>query len=362
MRSSTIDNDEINELVAMYASGKTGKRVWFTRRMNKLPEETQDKVWTKLGNKGFEKPTPRAGINRKPRTPREHSENGEEIEARIRWTDEEWDKLADLIWTMRRKDPNPPLLQLINRAQMQLPEGRRRNINTGRQEPLLVRLKQKDQAIADEAAEAGRLRDRIEGLKQAPDKQAILENLNDDEIDLLFKSKVLDLTTPEEIFSHFSMEHLLGGIPISKLAALTIERTLASVDGQNQDMANLTSLVSRLVQRIGNGNGGGSKQAAPVARARRQPKVTILGMLPGQTQVVQQKLGNKADLNFVDKKRKSDVIPDNQDIIVLWTNFMSHVLFDHAKKAKEKGAHLIYHEGGVEKMIEKIDAALTKLK
>lgn len=362
MRSSTIDNDEINELVAMYASGKIGKRVWFTRRMNKLPEETQDKVWTKLGNKGFEKPTPRAGINRRPRTPREHLENGEETEARIRWTEEEWDKLTDLIWTMRKNDPSPPLLQLLNRAQQQLPENRRRNINTSKQEPLLIRLKAKDQKFLDESNEAQKLRDKIVNLEQAPDKRAILENLNDDEIDLLFKSKVLDLTTPEEIFSHFSIEHLLGGIPISKLASLTVERALGSVDSQNQDTANLTAMVGQLLQRVNGNANSGSKQATPVVRARRQPKVTILGMLPGQTQVVQQKLGNKADLNFVDKKRKSDVIPDNQDIIVLWTNFMSHVLFDHAKKAKDKGAHLIYHEGGVEKMIEKIDAALTKLK
>ena len=75
------------------------------------------------------------------------------------------------------------------------------------------------------------------------------------------------------------------------------------------------------------------------------PKVTILGMKAEQTQIVQQQLGSKANLNFVDKKRKSTgSIPDNQDIVVLWVTFVSHVVFDHAKKARDKGAQLIYHE------------------
>ena len=46
----------------------------------------------------------------------------------IRWTDKEWDKLAELVHAMRLNSPDS-IATLANRAQQQFPEDRQRPVS-----------------------------------------------------------------------------------------------------------------------------------------------------------------------------------------------------------------------------------------
>lgn len=86
--------------------------------------------------------------------------------------------------------------------------------------------------------------------------------------------------------------------------------------------------------------------------ATKKPKITVVGMLPIQQQKLLERLEGLAIFNFVDKNRKSNVIPDGQDFVVLMGSFISHAIFAQAKK---KGCgKLIVHHGGIEKLALKL--------
>jgi hypothetical protein len=84
----------------------------------------------------------------------------------------------------------------------------------------------------------------------------------------------------------------------------------------------------------------------------KKPKITVVGMLPIQQQKLLNRLRGLASFNFVDKNRKSNVIPNGQDFVVLMGSFVSHAIF---MQAKVSGCgKLIVHHGGVEKLALKL--------
>jgi len=86
--------------------------------------------------------------------------------------------------------------------------------------------------------------------------------------------------------------------------------------------------------------------------ATKLPKITVVGMLPIQQQKLLEQLQGLADFNFVDKNRRSKVIPDGQDYVILMGSFISHAIFAQAKKVN--CGKLIVHYGGIGKLAIKM--------
>lgn len=94
----------------------------------------------------------------------------------------------------------------------------------------------------------------------------------------------------------------------------------------------------------------------PVRKPAKLPKVTVVGMLERQQNKLLEYLEGMADFNFVDKNRRSNVIPDGQDFVILMADFISHAIYAQAKKAD--CGQLIVHYGGVGKLAMKLSGLL----
>lgn len=105
---------------------------------------------------------------------------------RIRWTDKEWDKLAERVWWLRAENPSSSLTCIIREAQQVLPQSRRREIVGLTMVPqLLDRLTtidlQKHETI-------NRLSEQVEELKESSTtKDEVLSKLTSEEVDNLFR-------------------------------------------------------------------------------------------------------------------------------------------------------------------------------
>jgi hypothetical protein len=88
-------------------------------------------------------------------------------------------------------------------------------------------------------------------------------------------------------------------------------------------------------------------------------KVTVVGLLPDQARNLEEKLAGLAELNFIDKNRRSPTaIPPVQDILVLAAEFVSVPMKIEAKKRAENGTQVILHRGGVGLMAQKLKEIL----
>jgi hypothetical protein len=338
---------ELQELVDMYASGKQGKRNWFTRRMKKHSAADQGKVWKELERLGHHRPG-------------EGPSQPKQSRSMIIWTEDEWDKLAELVWRMRKNAPSDTLVSLAKRAMSQFPQDRQRNIRVNNElKPLIERLKIQDEQLLKLQDECNSLKARLENTQEAPSRDEILDSLDDEEVYIRFGDRVLAALTPHEVISRYSQEMLLEHVQLPDMAGALVRGLLESWSSQKED-TELTSTLKDLRAAIA-ANSNKPKMPTPQVRpqATRLPKVTVIGMKSNQMQEVQKRLGDRVNFNFVDKNRKADAIPTSQDVIVLWASFVTHAMQDQAKKAAANGTKLIVHHGGVEKMIKEIEGVLS---
>ena len=196
----------IDEIVAYYTSDKPGRRKWFSRKMNLLPEDQQQEVWTELRERAVLRPE-----DRKP-------ELEEIIVVRRRnlvaWTEEEWDQLAKTVWLARKNDPSETLIGLVKKVMFQFPERRRRTIRVLNEiKPLVERLQaidEKSKSVADDL-EFSKLRIAEMELNQqkTPTREEVLATLPDEEILQRYRQQVLHLCSPDEIIKQYSIDALL---------------------------------------------------------------------------------------------------------------------------------------------------------
>ena len=76
----------------------------------------------------------------------------------IRWTEEEWDRLAQLVQAMRRNSPDS-IASLANRAQKQFPKERQRPgiLTTAALQPLVERIQKLDRDLQAKAEQCDAL-------------------------------------------------------------------------------------------------------------------------------------------------------------------------------------------------------------
>lgn len=340
---------ELQELVDMYATGKQGKRNWFTRRMKQRSASEQSRVWKELERLGHHRPDEGLSEPKQSRT-------------MIIWTEDEWDKLAELVWRMRKNSASDTLVSLAKRAMSQLPQDRQRNIRVNNElKPLIERLKAKDEELLRLEDECQSLRDRLKTTKEAPSREQVIESLTDEEIYVHFSDRVLDALTPHEIISRYPKEMLMEHIELPDMASGLVRGLLETWTASIREEDELVTVLRELKDQLATASGKKQKMPMPMPMPQvrtRLPKVTIIGMKSNQQQEVEKRLGDRCNFHFVDKNRKADAIPATQDVIVLWASFVTHAMQDQAKKAANGKTKLIVHHGGVEKMIGEIEQAL----
>lgn len=339
----------------------TGKHnPWFFRKLNALSTEDQERVWKIVEDKGYERysrdepkkpdPVPEKKKNIV------HQSSGE----RVYWDEDEWDRLADLVWSMRQKDPIPALAVMANRAVCQFPKERRRTLTAATIGPLVERLKKKSEDYRHAFDMQKTLEQRLAQVKDAPTKEQIIGSLNDDEVLYHFSNRVLALLTPEERLEGLPHEVVLDSVPVSNLAGHVVTQLIDSfLSGPEQ----LKTAMSELGRHINNGKPGMAIPALrpdrPVSHTPKRLKVAVFGAKANQHQALESALGDRVLFNFVDKNRRAN-LPTGQDIYVVWSRYCSHAIEEQLRSTtKHENSKIVRHFGGVTQMIGKIEELIN---
>lgn len=208
---------------------------------------------------------------------------------KIYYSDEEWDKLTDIVFRMRASDPVPALTTLVERAMSQMP--RKRKLTTQTLGPLLERLSEKMQNLLDAERRISVLTAQLQtAQKDHTTREQVLKSLTDNEIVSLFGPRVLH-----------------------KVAEILTKPVVEQV-------CNVTSV-------------------APKRKAVF--KVGIVGL---KNEGQRHDLDNKTDLNVsVISIEPFDRHPPVCDLYIVWTDFVSHGSSDHIPSP-------VFHSGGLNRM------------
>lgn len=263
---------------------------------------------------------------------------------RIVWTDEEWEKLADLVVRMRLNDPVPALYTLANKAMDSFPSDRRRKIQGAAfLGPLPELVSNKFKELQHAAEQAVKLQQRLDESRTA---EEILESLSDTEIIRLYGERFLNTMTPEELLSQLTPPQILEAFKTETLVGEAARRF-------TEDLLN-----NPVIRQITIAGKPPVKQnLSPVKM--RPPKVVFIGLKNNQQDLIRESLQHIADLRFVDKQRSASDVPKGADIYVVWTRFTSHDMGTVAKKYASPGCY-IQHTGGIEKMVESVQLKLVE--
>lgn len=355
------------ELRTYYESDQPGKKRWFYRKMNLLSEAEQNEVWEFLVECGHKRP----GSATAKAMPPADAEAG-----RVKWTEDEWERLATFVWLARKNHPEETVLALANKVQPQFPKDRQRKLmGWGAVQPLVDRLKAKDALLLKQVEDAEfaqeHAKELTQKLAQMPTEADVLEGLTDDKLKDEFGPRVLNCYKPSEVLNHYHQEALLSAMPMESVLRHVMEGFLS---GQRQIAENLKELTTAIQ---------GMKQPAPPTPAvpkpsppppappppaptqgqelPRLPKITVVGLLGNQQNEVKRALLGRANFNFIDKERKPNDLPAQQDILVVATKFVGHA---HAIAARKvvlgKPTTYIEHKGGILQLIAKLRSELPE--
>lgn len=232
--------------------------------------------------------------------------------SRIDWHGSETDKLADLVFQMRLNDTSSTLLQLLSRAQQQLPEERRRKIASLKLVPWL------EPAISE----------RVNDLKNKANKSSQIKTIPQPPPPTNI-SKILEDMSTEEFF-----------LTLARRLCQSVE----SLDLRlNQRFSRLENLLSQLINR-----------PITTQQANNKPKkikIVIAGLLPDQCQEIERTCNGHAELNFMRKDQDGAEIPVC-DFVIL-SKFINHRWSDKAKLTMPKD-RIFFIDGGVSSIIKKV--------
>ena len=366
----------IKELTDLYTSGKQGKKNWFLRKMYGKSKEFQNEIWHQLKGMGYETEADKKRVEAGPvrpaitpapaviPTPAPERKTREGGKPRIDWSDAEWDHLVDLVESMRRNNPEPPLSVLITRAQAQFPQDRRRKLTGSKlMEPVVIKLKERLQNLSKAKDDLDRLVQKMAEQEALPTKDEVIAGLTDEEIIHHFSQRVLDNLTPAEIFAHFPAEAMLESIPNPVLMSSAIQKFLEVISETSTNFNRaFLDIGTALRSQPGKAT---ATPSIPIPRpvsfvTGRKPKVAVVGMIGDQPVALESRLAGRATFNFMDKDQAKTSVPSSSDIVVFWARFCSHKMQNQIKSSLPSTCRLITHHGGIQKLAETLDAMLPK--
>ena len=241
------------ELVALYISGQPGKKRWFIRKMKDVPEEVRERVWDLLEGRGYERPDKEVK-EAPPPAPAPKPQRSMVI-----WSEQEWDRLAQIVWGIRKNDPNDTLIGYCKRAIEQFPQDRRRIIRaTDEVKPLIERLTLIDKkysgmesklaemqgTIASLEAKVGEANEKLAGV---PTRESILDSVTDDEVEFYFSERVMNMLTPDDVLKRYDHELLMSYIPMYEMIGSVIRTGLEMFRERDSQLGTAISELTSLV-------------------------------------------------------------------------------------------------------------------
>ena len=290
------------------------------------------------------------------------------------WTDEEWERLTLLVWHARKNDPSENLVGLVNKVMSEFPNDRRQTIHSSNEVyPLIEKLKDHDQKILNTVQDLEDAKIHIELLeeerKNVPSRDQILSSLTNEEVSHNFRQRVLDQCSPEDIVKQFPVDVLFSNIQFSEIVSYVMKESIEMVSASQNQILDAVKELTSTIKQIQFQQNIQAKPSAPLLPSMpmprpitRLPKVTIVGLKSDQYQEIERRLSSRANFNFVDKNRHANIVPSGHDIVVLATAFISHADQACVKKSVEgTSTKLIYHHGGVNKLVRELDMQLSKM-
>ena len=239
----------------------------------------------------------------------------------IRWTEQEWDKLAELVFAMRRNTPEDSIAAMANRAQKQFPKDRQRPgvLTMATVGPLIERIKQKDREQQAKADKCDELAAKLSFFEDAPaTRKELLTTLSDEEIRAHFLPRLLQMLAPVDVVAAFNSESLLDAMETANLAAVVARRLVADFKRP------INVVVQMPEQRL---------PAPPAQRQKvntngsngKRKKIVIVGTKGDQPRHLNERLGTIVELICIDvEKLHRESVPKNVDHVIVWSKFVSH--------------------------------------
>lgn len=269
---------------------------------------------------------------------------------KISWTDEEWEKIVDLFWVIRKNNPKEALSTFYDNVMAQLPEHRRRPF----QQPIIERIaelvKKRNDEVISHAEEVPNLQKRIEGL-QSKNGNGTAYEITDHELLTKYQTKILQLTSARDLFSRFSPEDLLSEIPTDKLLRVAIARIFSDLYKRQSYLDEMMKSIMEKVQIV--------PQSIEVQQKERPPRVVLVGFLGQQAREMEMKFKKRAKFHAIDKNRQSGTIPQNADVITVLNSFVSHHgILDQVAKEEARGTLVLRIDGGISEAKRRLDEVL----
>jgi hypothetical protein len=274
------------------------------------------------------------------------SDRAPAVRETIRWTDDEWDRLATIVFGLRLKHPELSLIDCAARAQEQFPAERRRKLpHTQSLQPLIRRLVSIGELVRAAASEADRLRDAIASRPTFEDELAAL---GEDQIVERFRGVVMRHLSLQEVFEHFPLPTILQSLSDEEILGHASKRLIALVQALQelqkvpQSVPDIPPAAAGIYQTspappLAHGMGGPPKP---------KPTVIFIGLKGDQPSHISAQVGNKARLRFIETgSRQRLVVPTNGDLYVLWARFCSHDTQMELQRAVPKERCVIHHGG-----------------
>lgn len=235
----------------------------------------------------------------------------------IRWTEEEWDRLAGLVHSMRRNSPDS-IATLANRAQKQFPKDRQRPgiLTTAALQPLVERIQGMDRDIQTKAEKCDELAEKLSRHQNAPaTREEILTNLTDEELRQRFLPRLCHLMTPEDVTNVFSADQILCAMTTGDLAAVVARRFV-------EQMEEPTCVF---VQMPDSKPVPSAHRAKPLPPNGRRKKIAVIGWTGDEWRHIRDRVGHLCDLEFIEvDKLRAENVPRNADKIILCAKCVSH--------------------------------------
>ena len=269
----------------------------------------------------------------------------------VRWSEEEWDKLAEIVCPMRKNYPDS-IATLANRAQKQFPQDRQRPgiLTTAQLQPLVERIQRRERGEQGKAEKCDQLAAKLTFFEGVPStRQELLTTLGDDEIRQHFLPRLYQMMAPDDVATVFSPEQLLSSMSTGDLAAVVAKRVVEQLEQPTQVFIQLPEQRSQ----------------PSIPRLKSQPngkpkRIVVIGVKGDEGRHVRDKVGHLCDLTFIEvEKLREENVPRNADLVIIWSKFVSHkhriMVFSVVN-----GRKIYEHHFGTKELVKKIENVCRK--
>ncbi len=265
----------------------------------------------------------------------------------IRWTEAEWDDLADKVCKSRKNSPDS-IVSIANRLQKQFPHDRQRPgiLTTLMLKPLVDRVLNREREEKAKADRCEQIEAKLTFFENVPaTKEELLRNLTDEELREHFSARFFQMLTPEDVSRIFSANQLLSAIATGDLAAVAVKRIIERLDEPTRIIVQMPEAIKVQPQ---------VNRSKPQTNGK-QKKIVVVGMGGSEGRHVRDKVGHLCDLTFIEStKVRKDIIPKAADLVIVWAKFISHKSNGQVNAAVS-GSKVYEHYLGTTELIKKIE-------